>query len=387
MQVGRWLTAVTFHPFLCIYVLLFFVQFPETLCIGDSIKFLLDQQASRYVRARLKSTSIIHTMVDELEFSEKHYVAKDFHRYVGCIEYYIRTAAYLETQSNMQSAIFDEIRNAQVLIDWNPATDQKQKLRDHLNIMLEYQRNMDDDEEEEVNVNNRKNDELGTTSSSTSRGTKNRRQKETIKRVKTVNGEIKLIAPEGRIYKLDLLVGIYMKFRRESKKALRQAKIIISMMEKKSYSREKAKYYIDIMNSLENHGIQHVQQIHDALNEMDYDDDDHVDDDHVTNGNILMDRKYLNKLLSKENIIRTFLSCEEWKKFKDPNTLLTTLTKDRWSVAEDHDRRGYVFVSLLYFLAVGLIVFGSLRMLKYWKCLKSIKRGKFVKRVHVKKRS
>ena len=60
-------------------------------------------------------------------------------------------------------------------------------------------------------------------------------------------------------------------------------------MEKKSYSREKAKYYIDIMNSLENHGIQHVQQIHDALNEMDYDDDDHVDDDHVTNGNILMD--------------------------------------------------------------------------------------------------
>ena len=78
---------------------------------GSSIKFLMDQQAKKFLTARLQSVNIIHKMVDTLEYNEQHYKGGDSDRYYGCIEEYIRIAVFLETQPMLEQSLQDEIRN------------------------------------------------------------------------------------------------------------------------------------------------------------------------------------------------------------------------------------------------------------------------------------
>jgi hypothetical protein len=310
---------------------------------GSSIKFLMDQQAKKFLTARLQSVNIIHKMVDTLEYNEQHYKGGDSDRYYGCIEEYIRIAVFLETQPMLEQSLQDEIRNAKVLIGWD-ASNQKQK--DRLNILLEYQRNA-----------------LG----------KANEDKETIKRINAKNGHYKLIAPEGRVYQMDLLLARYMASRNMASRNVAQAKAILKMVTLPLAAKQ-AHFYLDVMQMIGNKGVQLVQQLHDQLE----DGDKVLDADMLLDGmgagtgvgmvgkNKMDDLKHLNQLLSKENILRTFLSVEEWKSFKDPSKFQRSMRKNRWAVPKNYN---------FLWCVLGVVGFGVVG----WACLKWRSKGKRAK--------
>ena len=219
-------------------------------------------------------------MTNLLRLSEQTYTGSDTSRYLDCMEYYIHTGIFLETQPSLFVALRSEVHAAQSLAEWSG----DQKNEDRKNILIEFFRHVKPT--------------LDTTDSTRRIGTK-------------------LYAPEGRIYKFDLLVGHYMAGRVEARQALSQAEELIHMIPAESTTlamRKSIQFYVEIMNQVEATGLEKVFELHERLEV----------------GTDLERHKHNNDGLRKDFIMSTFLSVPQWSAYKDTSNLLELLSKERY---------------------------------------------------------
>ena len=196
------------------------------------------------------------------------------------MEYYIHTGIFLETQPSLFVALRNEVHAAQSLAEWSG----DQKNEDRKNILIEFFRHVKPTPD--------------TTDSTRRIGTK-------------------LYAPEGRIYKFDLLVGHYMAGRVEARQALSQAEELIHMIPAESTTlamRKSIQFYVEIMNQVEATGLEKVFELHERLEV----------------GTDLERHKHNNDGLRKDLIMSTFLSVPQWSAYKDTSNLLELLSKERY---------------------------------------------------------
>jgi len=221
-------------------------------------------------------------MTNLLRLSEQTYTGSDTSRYLDCMEYYIHTGIFLETKPSLSVALRSEVHAAQSLAEWSG----DQKNHDRKNILIEFNRHV------------KPSSSLDTTDSTRRIGTK-------------------LYAPEGRIYKFDLLVGHYMAGRVEARQALSQAEELIQMIPAESTTlamRKSVEYYVEIMNQVEARGLEKVFELHERLDV----------------GTDLVRHKHNNDGLRKDVIMSTFLSVPQWSAYKDTSNLLELLSKERY---------------------------------------------------------
>jgi len=265
---------------------------------------MFDQQAVRYIQARLTAHSAIHNMGDVLSLAELKYTGTDSTRYLDCIEYYIRTAILLGcSRSSLQDVLRSEIESAHALASWSVNDDQKQKHTDRLNIATEFQRHV-------MPIDT----------------------KDHIKRVGS-----KLYAPEGRIYKMDLLVGAYMTGRKEAQQALEQGKELLAMVTSLSI-RESAMFYINVMNEIEEKGLTVVFELQERGQDILEIETDHKTEEKETSQEKNQEKNVQKKSgfsmhSSRQEIVKTFSSVPQWSQYKDTVLLLDRLNRDRYEPA------------------------------------------------------
>ena len=340
---------------------LLFLIFLFRTFASTTTNFLLDQQASRYIQSRLKSSNAIQRMQSILTTAEKKYTGNDSQRYLNCMEYYIHTAVFLETTPclSLQLALQKEVDAAMLLYKWSKL----QNNQDRLNILIEYQRHY--------------------------------KPIDTTDNIQRVGSQ--LYAPEGRIYKLDLLIGQYIDGRKEALVALDQAKSLLVFAN--NHHRESTQFYIDVMNKIEDLGLEFVFELHQYLQDkieqnsqtktekpvkpVKIKDTKELITDNNNNNNNNNNKNNKKNRLSLAlirpqlslSIVLTFMSVPQWSHYKDTSDLANKLSIPRfepepwsslwWSRLKSYD-------PLVISLSIGSLsfiffTFKWLLIIKRWK--------------------
>ena len=210
---------------ICVWFLLaaFTVQQESAEGSESGTKWMLDECAGAFMRARLRAHDVLHQMemtADET-FDQRMLFYGSTNNDRENAEFYLLVARSID-KNNVMERISTELERRNLMGVWRTRRQDEE-----VNILMEYQRHL-----------------LGTTELGKRRRRRRRRR-----------------LPEGRIPALDTLVNQYMSLRADAQFSVRQASALVAMMAE-GLPKQWARRYISIMNAVETNGLDHLGDIY-----------------------------------------------------------------------------------------------------------------------------